>query len=182
MVDKIRQGKKLAIMLGLAAVVIGVILYSGQDFLANHRFMVVLSNSMYPAFKQGDLLVVNTGPRNYRVGDVITYQDPRGGERLITHRILEAVQNPPAKMYLTKGDANKLPDAYLVSAKLIVGLYKFKFPYAGHLINVVQTRWGFLILWSVPCGVLILWQIINTIIDIVKVRKEAENRVNERIV
>ena len=57
----------------------------------------VLSDSMHPTIKKGDVVVV-VKQDDYKVGDVVAFQD---GRMVVTHRIVEINENGT---YVTKGD------------------------------------------------------------------------------
>lgn len=66
-------------------------------------FLVVMSGSMEPDIKAGELIIINQ-EKNYNVGDIVTYLDEEN--YLITHRIVEI----DSKNFIAKGDANNLKD------------------------------------------------------------------------
>ena len=66
--------------------------------------LIVLTDSMYPVIKSGDLIICHTAePEEIQVGDVIAFFDPAGnGTTIVTHRVLEVAEifysiiQPPA--------------------------------------------------------------------------------------
>ena len=78
-------------------------------FLNNESPVVcVLSESMEPGFKRGDILFIK--PQEYKVGDVSVFQVYEGSIPIV-HRVIKKIN----EKLLTKGDNNYLDD---------VGLYK----------------------------------------------------------
>ncbi|KAI5168531.1 signal peptidase I [Pancytospora epiphaga] len=78
-------------------------------FLRNDSPIVcVLSESMEPGFKRGDILFLK--PQKYSVGDILVYQVYEGSIPIV-HRIIRKVGN----QLLTKGDNNRYND---------IGLYR----------------------------------------------------------
>lgn len=72
-------------------------------------FYVVSSGSMEPVLKQYDILVVRDGQSfdDLKVGEIIVFHRPEGGDRVIVHRIVEIVEGSDGERILrTKGDAN----------------------------------------------------------------------------
>lgn len=108
----------------------------------NFRVFVVLTDSMNPIIKSGDLLV------SYRIdydklknNDIITYQ-PNGFE-YVTHRIVETTANN--NEIITKGDRNEWEDPpHSPSPKEYK--YVFKIPFLGGLLNYFQSIWTWILL------------------------------------
>lgn len=97
-------------------------------FLDNDRPVVcVLSGSMEPGFKRGDILLLST--RNYRCGDMLVYQVDDDSIPII-HRIIRQTHNG---QMLTKGDNNKYNDislyqrgrTYLVAQETRAGVFGY---------------------------------------------------------
>ena len=66
----------------------------------------VLSDSMYPVFKTGDMVIVKAQD-NYEVGDIIKY-DLRGSA--VTHRLIAVKEHNGGKYYITHGDNVQSPN------------------------------------------------------------------------
>jgi signal peptidase len=89
-----------------------------------YQTMTVLSGSMTPAIGVGSLVVTKPVPADQvRIGDVITFHPPNDGSVVVTHRVVAlessegAVGSEAAPRYfVTKGDANPLPDRWRVAA------------------------------------------------------------------
>jgi len=128
------------------------IVFSRFSIPGNYKIMTVLSGSMEPAIKTGSLVVIKP-KEEYRIGEVITFQFK--GKNPITHRIvdIEIVDGKP--QYITKGDANKSPDARKVKKEEVIGRVLFSIPYLGYLVEGVKKPVGFLIVVIVPAVVII---------------------------
>lgn len=123
--------------------------------------MSVQSGSMVPAFYKGDLVVVKSVPNDgYRVGDVITFANPRNENQTITHRvqsILPADDMQPQR-FVTKGDANIAADSPIYGRK-IVGKVTTGIPYLGYGFDFVRQPIGLLLLIYVPALIVIAAEI-----------------------
>ena len=118
--------------------------------------VVVLSGSMEPAFKPGDVVVTRAvNPANVQVGDVITYHS---GKTFVTHRVIRVVESPQGRSFEMKGDANPMPDAQLVSESRVVATVVYSIPRMGFVVAYANTLLGQSLLIVVP-GVLLalLW-------------------------
>lgn len=99
---------------------------------------IVKSGSMEPAIGTGAVIFVNTGDKNVRTGDIVTYRlgGTEGRETLVTHRIV-GMENG---MYITKGDANDGRDQYLVAEEQLVGTYLYQIPKIGYLAAKLDQK------------------------------------------
>lgn len=95
------------------------------------RPYIVRSGSMEPALHTGALAFVNTQGYQYQIGDVITYRltDDAKEPILVTHRIIGRTEAG----FVTKGDANEMPDLAPVTEKQVVGRLLWQIPSAGYL-------------------------------------------------
>ncbi|MDQ0352573.1 signal peptidase [Alkalibacillus filiformis] len=147
----------LNIVLSLLAVLLLLTVYT--SFQANNNPgnvptffgitpLTILSDSMDPEFISGDLVFIkNTEATKISSGDIITYQL---GDMLVTHRVIDRVEQDGVIEYETKGDNVELPDQSLVSEQNLVGEYVFKIPKAGHLMQFASTPMGTLVLFGIP--------------------------------
>jgi len=106
--------------------------------------MTVLSGSMEPEFKTGDLIYVKeVDYRELKAGDVITFM--LSEETVATHRIVEVVPDETDSTvvrYRTKGDANDSEDGSLVHCRNVVGTPVFSLPKMGYVANYIQNPPG----------------------------------------
>ncbi|HEX3542583.1 MAG TPA: signal peptidase I [Acidimicrobiales bacterium] len=111
----------------------------GQAAILSHPVMSVLSGSMAPTIKTGDLVVddrlSSVQADHLRPGQIISFRAPTGGQ-IFTHRIV-AVQRLAggAVGYVTKGDANDARDGPVVPSTAVVGLFQSRIPAGGYLLN-----------------------------------------------
>jgi signal peptidase I len=96
----------------LVVLAIFYILYSQNLF-----FGTVLSGSMEPTFKRGDLVLMQSLYGEPRIGDIIMFV-PLSGMEPVTHRIISIDQNGYIR---TKGDANQREDDWRFSKGNIIG-------------------------------------------------------------
>lgn len=78
-----------------------------------YRPVVVLSGSMTPTFRAGDVILVRQVPaERLHVGDVITYHIPIGDLHVESHRVVRIVSGGREPVVVTKGDANAYADPW----------------------------------------------------------------------
>ena len=82
-----RWKQTLLAALLLALTVTVWVLFAPQQVGGNAAYVIIIGNSMEPAFHRGDLVIVRRAPL-YQVGEAVAYRDPRL-QRYIFHRILE---------------------------------------------------------------------------------------------
>lgn len=114
--------------------------------------LIVLSDSMYPEIRRGDLIICHTiEAGEVQTGDVIAFFDPAGnGTSVVTHRVVEIVTENGELAFRTKGDANNVEDAALVPAKNLVGVYRTRIGGAGNAAMFMQTTPGLIVCVVVP--------------------------------
>src|SRR4051794_6094385 len=128
----------IAVFLVIAALLVVVAVLARTDArgvtrVQGHPVLTVLSGSMTPTFRPGDLVIDNpvtpaTASR-LAAGNVVTYRLPSGG--LVTHRIVRVLTTPSGVSYQTKGDANNIADSSPVAPSQIVGTYSKRIAFAG---------------------------------------------------
>jgi signal peptidase len=147
------------ILLGITSVVLAAILALtiGPKILPYQTF-VVLSGSMEPAIAIGSVAVlIPASADQLAAGDVITFQRPDRPTELVTHRIVGIETGPAGRTFMTKGDANNVPDAWRVPASGTGWRYAFSIPKVGFLLRGFQTGEGRLALLVVPeLGIVLL--------------------------
>ncbi len=97
--------------------------------------MIVLSGSMEPGIRIGDIVVVKKTQQEPRIGDVVAY---KYSGMIILHRVINVTGN----QLVTKGDANDAPDNP-ITVKQVLGKLYLHVPYAGlPLIMVARILGG----------------------------------------
>ncbi len=126
--------------------------------------MIVLTESMYPLFGGGDLIFVRTAnPEDIEVNDVITFFDPAGnGTSVVTHRVMEVINQDGNIEFVTKGDANNSEDRLAVPENKLIGTYTgFHIPGAGSVAMFMQTTAGLVICVVLPILLLVGYDIVR---------------------
>ncbi len=88
-----------------------------------YKPIAILSNSMNPIFKRGDVVIYKK-EENIKPGDIIVFQYQN---QIIVHRVLSIHE-----YYVTKGDANNNVDYIKVKKEDIKGVYQFSLKYLGY--------------------------------------------------
>ncbi len=102
----------------------------------------IVSESMEPTFYKDDLAIVRScNLEELKKGDIITFQQ---GDRIISHRISEMIQEKGEKQIITKGDNNEVEDIEPVDIQNIYGKVVFTIPKIGKIVNYIQNIRGFI--------------------------------------
>jgi signal peptidase I len=144
------------VMICLAAfIVLSSRLSGGEPTFMGYQVKAVLSGSMEPTFQTGSIISIKRGDEHtiYKKGDIITF---RMEDKLITHRIIDVLNENGQVVYKTKGDHNNGPDLWTVPAQAIIGKYtNFTIPYIGFALEFFNTKAGSALLLIVP-GILLM--------------------------
>lgn len=125
--------------------------------------MIVLTDSMYPEIESGDLIICHTiAAEDVKVDDVITFFDPAGnGTSIVTHRVIEIIEEDGAIKFRTKGDFNNTEDKVLVEADDLVGIYQSRIAGAGKIAMFMQSTAGLIVCVVLPIILIIGYDIIR---------------------
>ena len=119
--------------------------------------LIVLTDSMYPVIESGDLIICHTAePEDIKVGDVIAFFDPASNNSaIVTHRVLEVIEESGQIGWRTKGDNNNTEDRLPVYEDKLVAVYEgTRIPGAGNVALFMQTTPGLIV--CVVCPILLL--------------------------
>jgi signal peptidase I len=132
----------IALLVGLAVLV-----------LAGWRLDIVTSPSMEPGIAEGSAVLAQ--PVNpdrvagLEVGDVITFRDQRV-DALVMHRIVEVVEDPISRSFVTQGDANAGTDPRSVPEAAVVAEVRASVPVVGTVLRTLRPPFGVVVLVLVP--------------------------------
>ena len=117
----------------LAGFAIGIAAATGGPVLFGKRSFVVLSGSMEPVLSTGDVVIEQpVAPRDVRVGDVVTFNDPDQAGRRITHRVRSVHFAGGRARFVTKGDANDTSEHWEMDAGGRLGRVAYRVPLVGY--------------------------------------------------
>jgi len=92
--------------------------------------VVILSGSMEPSIRPGDLVIIRRcGIDEIKIGDIIEYNVD---EYNVIHRVVDINQKSGKINLVTKGDANESIDKIPVTNEVVVGRVEYIVPYIGY--------------------------------------------------
>ena len=136
------------VVLSVAAVLATVIAIAthfsrnGEYTAFGHPVMTVLSGSMTPVIRTGDLIIDNpvtpAQATSLHPGQIISVREAPGSQSVITHRIVAVKVTHGTVSYVTKGDANNAPDSTPRPASDVVGVFRFAVPRGGYVLAALH--------------------------------------------
>ena len=119
--------------------------------------LIVLTDSMHPEIKSGDLIICQTADaQDIKVRDVISFFDPTSNSNaVVTHRVIEILEEDGKTYFITQGDFNNTADKEPVPAENLVGVYKARIAGAGHVAMFMQSTTGLVICVVLPIILLV---------------------------
>lgn len=142
--------------------------------ILGYKPMSVLSGSMRPLLQPGDMIVVkDVDYENVNTGDVITFKVNE--TTLVTHRVVDILEENGTKTFRTKGDANNTEDSGLITPEHFVGVLAFSIPKGGYVGNFIRSPIGFMLLILLPIFFLIGGEIKNMLSAMNQDKREDSN-------
>lgn len=99
-----------------------------------YKISSVLSESMEPLIKPGDLIIIEKD-QVFKKGDILYFKKDN---IYIIHRIIEEKHLYDGIFYITKGDNNKKRDSFKVARKDAIGKVIFNIKYLGYPSNAIS--------------------------------------------
>jgi len=126
----------------LALIALIAVLVIALPMLTKSTPYTVLTGSMTPSYPAGTLVIVKPmDAQQIRIGDVVTYQITSNQPAVVTHRVIQIIEPTTSAgtvSFITKGDANSLPDASPVKPVQVRGVVWYAVPYIGWVNNIVN--------------------------------------------
>ena len=127
--------------------------------------MVVLSGSMSGTavdhIEAGDLIFVREiQADDLKEGNIISFMEERSST-VVTHRIVEIIEDGSERTFITKGDANNTKDQSPVTEDRIVGIFFLRLAKVGDFALFLHEPLGMLLFIGVPVLGFIIYDIIR---------------------
>ncbi len=190
------SGILIALFLMLATFSLAItIFYSakGEDaVLFGCQYRIVLSGSMAPEIKEGDMVAVRV-PKddrqafydNLQIGDVLTfyYKNPSGGNKIVvTHQIIAIKKVSTGYEYTMKGTAVENDTQTITSASGdIIGKVVWHSGALGAFVQFIRSKAGIVVCMILPALAIAVFETVRIIRIVRESRKEKkEDGVSER--
>lgn len=126
--------------------------------------LIVLSDSMYPDIKSGDLIICKAiDAEDVEEEDVISFYDPASKNKaVVTHEVIEIIRDGDKLFFRTQGTNNNTPDKLLVPADNVIAEYTgIRFPAIGSIAIFMQSTAGLIICIVVPIVLFVGYDLIR---------------------
>lgn len=150
-----RAGGALLTVVTLAALACWFVLLRPQSLGGGAQYTVIHGNSMWPLYRDGDLIVTQRQPA-YTVGEIVAYHVPRGeigAGDVVIHRI---VGGTAATGFVLRGDNNPSVDPWHPKLADVVGTAWVQIPRAGRVLVLLHQPLALALVVSVPVFILLL--------------------------
>ena len=122
---------------------------------------IVLSSSMEDTIMPGDLILTKEiDALELKEGDVISFRTNK--YTVVTHRIINIVDEEGERKYYTKGDNNDTADINPVCNNQIEGIYRYRIPELGKIVLNLQKPIGIVICIALPLIIVLIAQFADT--------------------
>jgi signal peptidase len=156
----IRVLRTAALWLG-GGLALGLLLAAAVPQAIGGHAYTVRSGSMAPAIDTGDVVVTRTiEPLAARAGQIVTFFDPDGSERLITHRVRALHRVGDRVEFVTQGDANTGQEHWNVASDGEIGRVLYRIPKLGYALIWIQGPVGRIALVVLPTLALMVFALI----------------------
>lgn len=114
----------LIFAVALCVYIVFQLITSGQAGIGDYRMFRVVTGSMEPTMSVGTLLVAKSADiADIGINDIVCFRtyDSQIYGSVVTHRVVDIVQDAGGILLQTKGDANPIADVYYVSQENLIG-------------------------------------------------------------
>jgi len=147
--SKLPVAIKDVVIIGVGVLVVWLVIWVS---FGSNPFYVVSSGSMEPVLQINDVLIVRDGGSwaELKVGAIIVFNRPDGGDRVIVHRIIEIDEDADGDRTIrTKGDANPSPipgTDYPIKEDDYIGKVVYVVPGIGVITKVISPPVNYIII------------------------------------
>ncbi|MBA2281948.1 MAG: signal peptidase I [Actinomycetota bacterium] len=114
----------------------------------------VETGSMRPGIAPGSMVALApVDPADVGPGTVIAFRDDRLPS-VVTHRVVEVLDQPSGRFFVTQGDANPRPDGRPVPARAVVGEVRWRVAGLGAVVGALTDHRTQVALIAVPLSLL----------------------------
>lgn len=162
----------IIILIAISAIVL-LVFFRPISLWGDTQYDPVYTGSMEPAIPVGGLVVIKpVDPGTLKTGDIICFKFSE--DTSVTHRIV----NITNVGFVTKGDANEVPDQWTVKEENVVGKVILTIPFVGYLGFFVRTPIGLIVLIVLPASAIILTELRGALEEMSKKKKQYPKHLN----
>jgi signal peptidase len=149
------------LLLGVATLLVLTLLFLNVGpRLFPYQALIVRSGSMAPTIPTGSLnLYRKVNADQLHVGQIILFTDPLDPSVQITHRIYAIQGGAQGRYFITKGDANAVPDNWQVPAVGSGWTVFWHVPDVGYALSALESTDARVVLIGVPIFLLLVLEV-----------------------
>lgn len=135
---------------------------------------VIVSQSMVPTININDAIIIKRDNNNYNIGDIISFFSTEYDKNgiVVTHRIIDKINNNEGSIYTTKGDNNPVPDYNKVNTSDVFGKVLFVIPKLGYYQEFLSKPSNFILCLLVPITIVVIYDIYRIVKSYNKLKNE----------
>ena len=138
-----------------------------------YKPFIVMSGSMETSIYTNDLIFVKSvDPETLKKDDVIAFRAE--DDVVVTHRIIDIIEEDGVKKFITKGDNNPTEDNGNVELGDVEGLYVSRIPKLGGILLFIEKPIGIVVSVLIAIVVIFIYVFINMSIEKGEKSKEDE--------
>lgn len=148
-----------------------------------YQIFSVSGSSMEPSINRGSVIFIKQ-PEDMsalKENDIITFVSGDENKTVVTHRIVEVVNDGGRLSFITRGDANDINDFNAVHEEYVFGQVKAYMPYLGFLMDFAKTGAGLVVLIVIPGVLIILLELLNLFREIAALKKRKREALLEKL-
>jgi signal peptidase len=127
------------VVCGLALVLLALLALAT---VSGYRPLIDYSDSMRPAIRAGDLVITHArAATSIHVGEIVSFDDPALNGKLVTHRVVAIHAFAGRIDFLSRGDANAVPESWSVARGASIGALDFRIAGAGRAVAWMTDPW-----------------------------------------
>lgn len=140
-----------------AGLICGLLLAAAAPNLIGYHSFTVLSGSMTPTIRTGDVVIVAPiAPLQARVGEIVAFRDPLNRSRLYNHRVRTITRVGSRVSFVTQGDANSGQEHWSVPVNGRLGRVVYRVPAIGFALVYLGNPIVRIALITLPALVLLM--------------------------
>lgn len=141
--------------------------------VGGYGIYTIVSESMVPEYNLQDMLFAKkTDPADIKVGDDVVYLGEKDDfkDKIVTHRVIKKRYDGNQYSFTTKGIANPIEDPEITGDQ-IYGKVVLKSTVLSTISKIINTTYGFYIVIFVPFVIIITLEIIDTVNERKKLKR-----------
>lgn len=162
----------IALLLVFAVIAIQRISHN-KVTVGGYGIYTIVSESMVPEYQLQDMLFAKkTDPADIEIGDDVVYLGEKDDfkDKIVTHRVIKKNYDGTQYTFITKGIANPIEDP-AITGNQIYGKVVLKSTVLSTISKVINTTYGFYIVIFVPFVIIITLELIDTVNERKKLKR-----------